>query len=221
MNLLIKFPTRGRNFKFFNTLDKYYKLLSNEREVKFLITIDEDDDTMNNSTSLELLSNYHNLTYVIGKSVSKIHAVNRDLENFSDWDVVLLASDDMIPVTQGYDDIILSQMEKRYSDTDGILFFNDGYQQSKLNTLCILGKKYYDRFGYIYHPEYKSCWSDNEFMEVGYLLDRQTYIPQVIIKHEHPDWGFGGSDNVHRQNQINYMYDLNVYNRHKSNNFGV
>jgi hypothetical protein len=221
MNLLIKFPTRGRSYKFFNTLDKYYKLLSNNRNVKFLVSIDEDDTAMNNENSLNLLSNYHNLTYVVGTSKSKIHAVNRDMDKASEWDVVLLASDDMIPVASGYDDIILSQMEKRYPDTDGVLFFNDGYQHGKLNTLCILGKKYYDRFGYIYHPEYKSCWSDNEFMEVGYLLDKQIYIPQVIIKHEHPDWGFGGTDNVHRQNQINYKHDLEVYYKHKSNNFGL
>jgi hypothetical protein len=110
-------------------------------------------------------------------------------------------------------------MKEYFPDTDGILFFNDGYQKNKLNTLCILGKKYFDRFGFIYHPEYKSCWADNEFMEVGNKLNRQQYIDDVIIRHEHPDWGYGMNDSIHKLNQINYHYDLNVYKTHKQNNF--
>ena len=75
--------------------------------------------------------------------------------------IVLLASDDMIPMEKGFDNIIIDKMKNYYPDTDGVLWFNDGYQGDKLNTLCILGKKYYDRFGYIYNPEYISVLSDN------------------------------------------------------------
>jgi hypothetical protein len=63
---------------------------------------------------------------------------------------------------------------------------NDGYCGPKLNTLCILGSKYYQRFNYIYFPEYKSLWCDNEFMNVAFELNKQTYLNDVIIKHEHP-----------------------------------
>jgi hypothetical protein len=106
-----------------------------------------------------------------------------------------------------------------YSDTDGILFFNDGFQGNKLNTLCILGKKYYERFNYIYHPDYKSCWSDNEFMVVGNILKQQSYIDQVIIRHEHPDWGYGNPDHVHRNNVSDWKHDYDVYNKRLINNF--
>ena len=106
----------------------------------------------------------------------------------------------MIPVVKGYDTIIKNNMSKLYPDTDGVLWFNDGYQGNKLNTLCILGKKYYDRFGYIYNPEYISVWSDNEFMDVGNILGKQTYFDEVIIQHQHPDWGFGERDMVHTNN---------------------
>ncbi len=79
-------------------------------------------------------------------------------------------------------------MIQYYPDTDGVLWFNDGFQKDRLNTLSILGKKYYDRFGYIYHPSYKSLWCDNEFTEVATKLGKQTYFEQIIIKHEHPLW---------------------------------
>jgi hypothetical protein len=159
---------------------------------------------------------------VVGLSKSKIDAVNRDLNNYNKhWDVVLLASDDMIPTIKGYDDIIRDNMMFNYPDTDGILFFNDGFQGNKLNTLCILGKKYYERFNYIYHPDYKSCWSDNEFMVVGNILKRQSYIDQVIIRHEHPDWGYGNIDYVHNNNVKDWHHDNDIYNKRLINNFYI
>ena len=112
-------------------------------------------------------------------------------------------------------------MKNLYPDTDGVLWFNDGYQGDRLNTLCILGKKYYERFNYIYHPDYKSCWSDNEFMEVGNILGKQTYINQVIIRHEHPDWGYGSIDYVHNNNVKDWHHDNNVFQQRKSNNFYI
>jgi hypothetical protein len=55
MKLLIKFPTRGRKDKFFSTLDKYYEYCKNIDNMDFLISLDEDDNEMNNT---EVLKNY-------------------------------------------------------------------------------------------------------------------------------------------------------------------
>ncbi len=222
MKLLVKFPTRGRKTKFLSVLKKYYDLCEDKENIHFLISLDENDVEMNNQHTKDVLVTFKNLTYVFGESTSKINAVNRDINDFNEkWDVILLASDDMIPQVSGYDQIIRNKMKELYPDTDGVLWFNDGYQGNRLNTLCILGKKYYERFNYIYQPDYKSCFSDNEFMEVGNILKRQTYIDQVIIRHEHPDWGYGNADYVHKNNIKDFNYDLNVYNTRKNNNFGL
>ncbi len=66
-----------------------------------------------------------------------------------------------------------------------------------------------------------SVWSDNEFMEVGNLLGKQTYFDEVIIKHEHPDWGFGKRDEVHLMNGKYESHDRTIYNRRKLFNFGL
>jgi hypothetical protein len=219
MKILIKFPTRSRKEKFFKVLDMYYSFANNLDLIHFQISIDEDDLTMNNDEVISKFGNYKNLTCTVGKSESKIHAVNRDII-VSDWDIVLLASDDMIPKIKGYDDIVRTKMSELYPDTDGILWFNDGNRKD-LNTLCILGREYYKRFNYIYHPDYKSLWADNEFMVVGNILKKQTFIDQVIIHHEHPDWGYGGGDQIHRLNSMNNNYDMQVFVRRQSNNFGL
>ena len=219
MKLLIKFPTRNRKNKFFTVLKKYQKLCEDIDNTFFLITLDNDDEEMNSPEVADIFSTFKNLKYVYGDSTSKIHAINRDLETVEEWDIVLLASDDMTPKIKGYDNIIRNKMKEHYPDTDGVLWFNDGHQGNNLNTLCILGKKYYERFNYIYHPEYKSVWSDNEFMLVGNILKKQTYFDEVIIEHEHPDWGYGGRDNIHIVNSKNESHDRNLFLDRKNNNF--
>jgi hypothetical protein len=222
MKLLVKFPTRGRKTKFLSVLKKYYDLCEDKDNTHFLISLDEDDSEMNDQHTKDVLRTYKNLTFIYDNSKSKIDAVNRDIEKFEkEWDILLLASDDMVPQIKGYDIIIKNKMSEFFPETDGILWFNDGFQGNRLNTLCILGKKYYERFNYIYHPDYKSCWSDNEFMEVGNILKKQIYIDQVIIKHEHPDWGYGSIDYVHNNNVKDWHHDNNVFQQRKSNNFYI
>jgi hypothetical protein len=219
MKLLIKFPTRNRKNKFFKVLKQYQNLCEYIENTFFLITLDNDDESMKSSEVNEIFSTFNNITVVYGDSNSKVQAINRDIESINDWDIVLLASDDMTPKIKGYDNIIRNKMKEHYPDTDGILWFNDGHQGNKLNTLSILGRKYFDRFGYIYHPEYKSVWCDNEFMTVGNLLGKQTYFNEVIIEHEHPDWGYGNRDVIHQINSNNESHDRNLFLKRKENNF--
>lgn len=220
MKLLIKFPTRNRKSQFMSTFERYQNFIS-EDTTRFSITIDEDDETMNNQDVINQLTSYTNTEVTIGLSKTKVDAINRDIDTSEDWDIILLASDDMIPQIKGFDKIINTLMESNYPDTDGILFFNDGFKGQELNTLCILGKKYYERFNYIYHPEYKSTWCDNEFMMVGNLLKRQKYFPMVIIKHEHPDWGYGKHDIIHHKNHSDLNHDMNLFNHRKLKNFYI
>jgi hypothetical protein len=177
---------------------------------------------MNNEIVRDRFKKYKNLEVNYGNNKSKIEAVNADINNNTNFDVLLLASDDMVPQLKGYDNIIREKMQAHYPDTDGVLWFNDGYQAHKLNTLCILGKKYYLRFGYIYHPAYKSLWCDNEFMEVANILGKQQYFDQIIIKHMHPDAIDGISyDELYQRNLKLDSVDKKAFLRRKKNKFDL
>jgi len=224
MKLLIKFPTRNRPKKFFDSFQKYLDLLDDKENTHFLISIDDDDKTMNNDKVLDRIEGIcENVDIFIGFSKTKIEAINADMNDFEDdWDIVLLASDDMMPKMQGYDTKIRDNMKKYYPDTDGVLWFFDGNRRD-LNTLCILGKKYYDRFGYIYHPGYKSFYSDDEFTRVASRFKRQTFIDEVIIKHEHPDIPEhrGKMDELYVSNHKYYPIDAKFFELRLSNRFGI
>ena len=136
------------------------------------------------------------------------------------WDIVLLASDDMIPVVKGYDQIIRQDMSKHFSDTDGTLWYNDG-GQSDINTLCILGKKYFDRFGYIYHPAYTSLWCDNEFTKVSQKLNKVYRSQTTIIEHAHPVYKKTNYDPLYAKNESFYIADKQVFLDRESKNFDL
>jgi hypothetical protein len=185
MKILVKFPTRGRPNKFLDTYEKYVNLAQNKNDLFVMVTLDTDDETVTSEFIENIKSKFSNVQIDIGISGTKIKAVNRDMEKAPYYDILLLASDDMVPMVDGYDEIIRKNMINYYPDTDGVLWFNDGIQGKNLNTLCIIGRKYYNRFGYIYYPEYKSFYCDDEFTYIANQLRRQKYFDQIIIEHKH------------------------------------
>ena len=219
LTILIKFPSRSRPEKLVDTFQKYISLASNTSLISVLISLDKDDSTV--STELiQRLKSIHPSTQVhVGEPCGKIGAINRDMEEAGPYDILLLASDDMIPVQYGYDKLIRNHMKNYYPDLDGVLWYNDGFKGPLLNTLCILGKTYYNRFGYIYHSSYKSLYCDNEFMDVAKRLGKQTYIDHVIIKHEHPLATGQERDALYQVNQTFVQTDFHNFLDRRSKGF--
>ena len=211
MRILVKFPSRGRPDKLKRVLTKYVTMAANPSIMSFMITLDSDDPTVTIELIDSLVDIHPNVSVRVGTSGTKVKAINRDMEYAPFFDILLLASDDMIPELYGYDEIIKNHMHKLYPNTDGVLWFNDGLQGNNLNTLSILGKKYYDRFGYIYHPAYKSFYCDNEFMDVANRLRKQTYIDTVIIRHVHVTHHPSLDDDTYRTNTIFADEDKQMY----------
>jgi len=222
--ILFKLPSRTRPKRVFEVLDETLKNLSDKENYEFLLTLDGDDQSMNNYNVIEKLNSYKNMNYVFGSSNSKIEAVNRDMDTFNkDWDILVLLSDDMIPVKEGFDNIIREKYDEFFPDLDGVTWFSDGFQKNKLNTLCILGKKYYERFNYIYHPSYKSLYCDNEFTIVANKLGKQKYFDIVIIEHRHFSIGNNREryDALYRRNDSLLSVDRITYLEREKNNFDL
>ena len=156
---------------------------------------------------------------------TKIEACNANMSEIDwDWQIVVLVSDDMIPQLKGWDDVIRNHMLARYPGTNGILWFNDGFQGDKLNTLSIYGRALYNELGYIYHPDYKSLFCDTELTDrcKGDLANRTTYIPYCIIRHEHPGTGYAQNmDALYQHNQRFWSTDMYTYIRRKTYPFDI
>jgi hypothetical protein len=198
-------------------------------QIGVAVSCDDDDASMSRNLVHEELHRVLSKTawhrIFMSPNKSKIEACNANMNEIEwEWDIVVLVSDDMIPQVQGWDDVIRSHMMTRFADTNGILWFNDGFQGEKLNTLCVFGRQMYNHFGYIYHPEYKSLFCDTELTDLcrSELKDRCMYVPYCIIRHEHPGTGYSQNmDALYQHNQRFWSQDMYTYIRRKKYEYDV
>lgn len=224
MKILIKYTSRSRPELFKRGLSS---IINNVTGYQYhvLVTCDENDSTMNN---LEMKTYLHSLPHVsvkYGVSKNKVDAINRDINEFLtmfDADIIVNMSDDMVFIQAGFDDIIRSSFRNGLDqvETDLCLHFPDG-NRNDLITMSILGRKYYDRFNYIYHPEYKSLYCDNEQTDVSKILGCYRYVDRNILLHLHPAYGLATFDGQYQHTESFNNEDCITYNNRKQINFGL
>lgn len=221
---MLKCPTRSRPKKVTATLSSYVRLANHPELLGVAISCDEDDASMRNVFELDSMIKrcaWSRIFYSPNRS--KIQACNANMDEVDwNWDIVVLVSDDMIPQIKGYDDIIRNHMKARFPDTNGLLWFNDGAQGEKLNTLCIYGREFYKSQGFIYNPEYMSLFCDTELTDQcrKEYANRCLYVPYCIIRHEHPGTGFRQAmDKLYETNQRFWNDDMYTYIRRKTYSF--
>jgi hypothetical protein len=208
--ILFKFATRSRPDKFKATIKNIAKHATQPYHVR--ITADADDNTMFNYAMMQWIGARPELSIRYGTKVNKIEAVNRDMDITPDWDIVVAMSDDMEFTVKGFDEQIIAAFDGNY---DQLVHFPDGYVNEKLVTLPIMGRLYYERFHYIYHPTYKSLFCDNEQHDVAISLGKYKYVNSHIYKHQHAAWIGGPIDELLKETQAFYTEDEINYLRRK------
>jgi hypothetical protein len=221
----MKFTSRERYQILKKCVEEYYKLANNRQDMFWLFSVDADDETFDSHDFHFFLYELGIFKYklVKGESHSKIDAINRDVNSLNDlfpsWDILLNISDDQFPIVKGYDDMIRQAMPE---SLDASLWFYDSHQ-TRINTQEILGRKYYDNQGYIYHPEYKSFFCDNEATEVAKQKEKLIFNETCIIKHLHPDWNEKSlhptNDNLYQKNSKFWQHDEELFAKRESCNF--
>lgn len=220
MTICFVLASRSRPTQFFATLDMLSEL-SNSDNYFVVAKLDTDDKTMNNATARDLIRLYPKLTVRWGLSDSKIDAINRSLGNLPHWDILVNLSDDQKFIIYGFDEIIRRNMPE---DLDAFLHFPDSFAKDRVATMSIMGKKYYDRFGYIYHREYYSLFCDNEETEKAKILGKYHFINENIFDHYHYSQTDKTKkvpkDELYVRNDT-YRKDERIFNIRKQKNFDL
>lgn len=213
-HILFKLATRSRPHKAKKAIDNII-MNCNSMNYTILVSIDEDDETMQGF-------NYQddNVFIVRGTSKNKIDAINRDMEIFEGWKILVNTSDDMHFEVRGFDEIIRQDFNGNY---DQVIHYSDGNQHGNLMTLSIMGVDYYNRFNYIYYPEYKSLWCDAEATEVAHLLSKYKYMGdnKILFRHLHPAWGLAEYDEQYRKTESQDLWksDYALFKYRKSEDY--
>lgn len=233
MKILFKYTSRSRRSNFLRGIDSIVNNLADKSNYHILISLENEfnDSSMHPLPQLDCVH-----TYKVNpdKPTSKVDAINRDLNEFTkvcDWDILVNMSDDMVFIEKGFDNIIRDTFKyvkqgvfnKRessiYNDLDLCVHFPDGVTNEKLISMSILGRMYYERDKYIYHPDYKSLYCDEETMEVAKVRGCYKYVDKHIFKHLHPAHGNAPSDDQYRYTESFHPIDSATFQRRKINGF--
>lgn len=218
MKFLINFATRSRPEKFFRGIESIENNLSGKHDYEIIATLDEDDETMVNDEVLKKMRGIKNLTYYVGKSKDKIEAINRSIPQFADkqWDVLINMSDDMIFTKKNFDDVIAREASK-VGGTDFYFHFRDinHKKQDVLCTLHIVGRDYFERDGFIYHPKFISVYADNYNDDVAKKRGKYHFFPTVIFDHLHCAYRKSERDEQYQRTEDRKVYaiDRKTYRR--------
>jgi hypothetical protein len=221
--ILFKYTSRSRPESFFRGMDSIVSNLSDKENYFILCTFDADDSVYVENSFNEKVKSYDNTLGIYGISHSKIDAINRDILLAPPFDILVNMSDDFIFVQQGFDNIIRDSFNRLAPDLDAFMHFHDGIQP-RLATMSIIGKKWFDRTGYIYHPSYLTEWCDNEEQEKAKRLGKYYYIGEKtrIMKHINPYHGNPHLiDDLYKRNSKFVSKDKENYFQRQQKNFPI
>jgi len=216
MLICYNFATRNRPLKMAKAIGTIIDL-STDKNYTIGLTIDDDDSITLNSQQLANLLQSDQIKVNHGRSSSKVHAINRGMAGWS-GDIVVNMSDDMRFIKQGFDADIIEAFQ---GESDQFIHFPDGRVNKVLPTMSIMDRSYYERFNYIYHPDYHSLWCDNEAMDVAQQLGRYKYIDLQIFSHEHPAWTGEPADALLMHTESFFEIDQETYQRRSKLGFPI
>ena len=130
-------------------------------------------------------------------------------------------SDDMRMTVNGWDEIIRGEIKHYFPQGDAYLHFREKDTRELLNVMEIMDRRFYERFGFVYHPSYKSLWCDNEKTELAKMLGAYRYINFEIFVHENPAYGYQPRDEMFDAQQNLWGVDEENYNKRKAINFEI
>jgi hypothetical protein len=135
-------------------------------------------------TKIYLMSNIpvtdfkpYNFCYLNETNIPKM--INYNLDNL-DWDIVIPIFRPIVTFT-GFEVEIKKIYEEKFPKLDGVLQLNDGIK-NMFNIFPVIGKNYYQKFGYIYNPNYKKTKFETEFHEIMKLTNKSFFVEKVYFK---------------------------------------
>lgn len=158
-------------------------------DVELIVSIDLDDPT---KIQYAKLYDHFAGKFLVNRNRSAVDAINKAAE-VATGDILLVLSDDFkCPENWGKRIIELTE-----GKTDWIAKTPDGIQPWMI-TMPIMDRAYYNRFGYIYFPEYLHMFCDTEISCVADLTGRRINL-DIPFVHDHYSTGRSQQDMVNRK----------------------
>lgn len=112
--------------------------------------------------------------------------------------LIVTVSDDVFP-PEHWDTLMLTALGDL--DRSAVLEVDCGLMEknSNLQTFSLLTRAYYDRYGYIFYPEYVGMFADNDFTETAWKDAVMVSARHIKFVHEHPSYGTAKQDSIYQR----------------------
>jgi hypothetical protein len=159
-------PSRSRAARAYHTAIQW--ISHADCKIQHILSLDTDDPKLRDYPELDVVT--------VNRNRSAIDAINKAAE-IASGDILIVVSDDF-ECFPGWG----LKIEKLMSGkADWILKTQDGIQPWVI-TLPIMDRIYYERFGYIYHPDYAHAFCDTEMTCVADLIGRK-FTSDMMFRH--------------------------------------
>lgn len=206
MKISIIHPSRGRAEMALTTKGNWLRKAELPGNIEYILSCDNDDPCYTQ------YHYYYNCLWNDNKSA--IEAIN-NAAKVCTGDLIIVVSDDF-DCPNYWDTLLLNNIDSR---SDFLVKTLDGIQKT-LITLPIMDRVYYNRFGYVYHPDYLHMESDVEMTAVGMMLGRVINVP-LLFEHRHYSTGKSKKDMISVKNDSTYKQGKEVITRRLLDNFGI
>jgi TusA-related sulfurtransferase len=163
-------PTRSRAKKSRETMLKWVRNMK-YKSFELIVSLDADDPELDNYRIM-----YPKGTYIVNKNRSCVDAIN-NAAKVSDGEILIVVSDDSDCV-ENWDEMLEKELDGKY---DYVLKTDDSIQ-GYIITLPLLDRVYYNRFGYIYHPDFFHMFADTYMTCVADITGRKL-TSNLMFKH--------------------------------------
>lgn len=210
MKFTLIHPSRSRPQKSFETIQKWTKY-TGVHDVEIIVSIDSDDPLKDQYFKLYESS----WSLLIGDNRSAVDAIN-NAAKIAKGDILIVVSDDtdcpadwagvIARATEGQEDFVLKVF-------DNI--------QKWVITMPIIDRVYYNRFGYIYHPDYKHMFCDTDLTHTAELLGKIIWRNDIIFPHLHYSVAKAKRDDINDRADSTWNEGKRLYLSRFRKNFGL
>lgn len=176
MKFSLLHPSRQRATRSFDATQKWIHSCDSD-DFELIVSIDSNDPQKDQY--LALYSNVKQAKVIVNDNRSAVDAIN-NAAKVSTGEILIVVSDDTGHLVR-WDTIIKKATD---GQKDFILKVFDGIQKWII-TMPIMHRDYYERFGYVYYPEYTHQFCDTELTHIADVLKKIIWRNDILIPHLH------------------------------------
>jgi hypothetical protein len=223
-------PSFKRPQRCTSTFQEWINKADTPSEIEYIVALDSVDSTvaeyqsrLSQTTEINKVARFE---ISVGNSTSGVQAMNRGAELTTPTSELLVGVADDLGCFLHWDTELFKVLKGVNNLEEPRLIWPGGVNggpDGTVLTCYFANRAFYTRVGYVLNEEYSSMFADNEFMEVGKLLNCIVHAPHLVFYNYHPLHGSAVWDETYARRFTQQEYDRGreIFLRRQAKNFDL